>query len=197
MIVVPSSLRAALAVLAAVPVLLAGTAASAPASSTTPTAVRASADRPLTDAPDAVAGGERHRPRCRATNEKEIARLFDRWNASLATGRADTVVRRNYAPGSVLLPTLSNVPRDTPEEQRDYFTHFLAGRPTGRIVSRHIDIDCRTAVDAGLYTFTFGDGRVVPARYTFTYRWTGHRWLITSHHSSAMPEATPVAPHAP
>jgi hypothetical protein len=47
-------------------------------------------------------------------------------------------------------------------------------------------------VDAGLYTFTFGaTGQVVHARYTFTYRWEGGKWLITSHHSSAMPEQQP------
>ena len=44
-------------------------------------------------------------------------------------------------------------------------------------------------LNAGLYTFTFGlTGQAVPARYTFTYRWDGSTWLITSHHSSAMPE---------
>jgi hypothetical protein len=44
-------------------------------------------------------------------------------------------------------------------------------------------------VDAGLYTFTFAKtGDVVKARYTYTYRWNGSEWLITSHHSSAMPE---------
>ena len=46
-----------------------------------------------------------------------------------------------------------------------------------------------TAVDAGLYTFRFADRTEVRARYTYTYRWSGRRWLISSHHSSVMPEA--------
>ena len=54
---------------------------------------------------------------------------------------------------------------------------------------RTIELGCNTAVDAGLYTFTFAKtGAKVSGRYTYTYRWNGTEWLITSHHSSAMPE---------
>ncbi len=124
---------------------------------------------------------------CKATTNQEIASLFDRWNASLQTGDPQKVVA-NYALKSVLLPTLSNKPRLTPAEKADYFEHFLARKPVGSIDSRTIEIDCNTAVDAGLYTFKFGDGSAVQARYTFTYKWDGRTWAITSHHSSAMPE---------
>ena len=124
---------------------------------------------------------------CRAISEKEIASLFDRWNKSLQTGNARKVVA-NYAKRSILLPTVSNTPRLTPEAKVDYFEHFLQKKPVGKIDSRMIEIDCNTAFDAGLYTFTFGDGSQVKARYTYTYKWNGKQWLITSHHSSAMPE---------
>lgn len=124
---------------------------------------------------------------CKAANEKEIASLFDRWNASLQTGDPQKVVA-NYAAKSVLLPTLSNKPRLTPDEKADYFEHFLQRKPVGSIDSRMIEVDCNSAVDAGLYTFKFGDGSSVRARYSFTYKWDGKRWAITSHHSSAMPE---------
>ena len=126
---------------------------------------------------------------CRATSEKEIASLFDRWNASLQTGDAQKVAA-NYAEKSILLPTLSNVPRTTREQEIDYLEHFLAKKPVGSIDMRKIEIDCNAAFDAGLYTFNFGDGSSVKARYSFTYKWDGKRWLITSHHSSAMPEKT-------
>jgi hypothetical protein len=53
---------------------------------------------------------------------------------------------------------------------------------------RFIEIGCTTAIDAGLYTFTFETGEQVSGRYSFTYRWDGKDWLITTHHSSAMPE---------
>ena len=126
---------------------------------------------------------------CHAATEKQIASLFDRWNGSLRTGDPKKVVA-NYAKSSVLLPTVSNTPRMTPDQKEDYFKHFLENKPVGKIDSRTIEIDCNTAIDVGLYTFTFGDGSQVKARYTYTYKWNGHQWLITSHHSSAMPEKT-------
>ena len=126
---------------------------------------------------------------CHAANKQEIASLFDRWNNSLKTGDPKKVVA-NYATKSILLPTVSNQPRLTPAEREDYFVHFLEKKPVGKIDSRTIEVDCNTAIDSGLYTFTFGDGSQVKARYTYTYKWNGKQWLITSHHSSAMPEKT-------
>ena len=125
---------------------------------------------------------------CKGTSEQEIAALFDRWNQSLQTGDPHKV-SANYAERSILLPTLSNKPRVTVAEKEDYFHYFLADRPSGKIDFRVIELGCNSAVDAGLYTFTFArTGAVAQARYTYTYRWDGGRWLITSHHSSVMPE---------
>ena len=125
---------------------------------------------------------------CKATSEQEVAALFERWNQSLQTGDARKVVA-NYAEKSVLLPTVSNTPRLNAAQKEEYFEKFLENKPFGRIDARTIEIGCTTAVDAGLYTFTFAKtGSVVKARYTYTYKWDGNQWLITSHHSSAMPE---------
>ena len=124
---------------------------------------------------------------CRAASEKQIAALFERWNTSLQTGDPKKVVA-NYSARSILLPTVSNKPRLTAEEKEDYFEHFLQSKPVGTIDSRIIEIDCNSAIDAGLYTFRFADGSEVKARFTFTYKWNGKQWLISSHHSSAMPE---------
>jgi hypothetical protein len=116
---------------------------------------------------------------CQAVTEKEITSLFEGWNAALATGDPAKVVAR-YATKSILL---------TPESRRDYFEMFLKSKPQGKIDSRFVQIGCNTALDAGVYTFTFGDGKKVQARYSYTYGWDGKQWLITSHHSSAMPES--------
>jgi uncharacterized protein (TIGR02246 family) len=125
---------------------------------------------------------------CKSTSEAEISALFERWNTALQTGDPIAVVA-NYAEGSVLLPTVSNKVRLSAAEKADYFTHFLADQPSGAIDSRTVLLGCNKAVDAGLYTFTYAKtGKTVQARYTYTYGWDGKEWLITSHHSSAMPE---------
>jgi uncharacterized protein (TIGR02246 family) len=133
---------------------------------------------------------------CVQANAEEIAHLFDRWNAALQTGDPDAVVA-TYAPDAVLLPTMSNVPRDTPDEIRDYFVHFLAGHPVGRINQRFIRMGCNTATDSGLYAFTLaqqGKTVEVPARYTFDYVYRNGQWLIEEHHSSKMPEGPATTP---
>lgn len=125
---------------------------------------------------------------CQPVDAREIAGLFVRWNHSLQSGDPHAVVA-NYAPRSILLPTVSNKPRITAAEKEDYFEHFLADRPSGTIDFSFIDIGCNSALDAGLYTFVFAKtGVKVAARYSFTYAWDGKQWLITSHHSSKMPE---------
>ena len=122
------------------------------------------------------------------SSKKEIASLFDKWNKSLKSGDPDQVVK-NYAKNSILLATLSNKPRLTVAEKRSYFKFFLINKPFGKINYRKIEVGHDTAVDAGIYTFTFArTGAVVKARYTFTYRFIKNKWLITSHHSSRMPE---------
>jgi uncharacterized protein (TIGR02246 family) len=131
---------------------------------------------------------------CNPPLKSEIAALFDRWNASLRSGDPKKVVA-NYAPESILLPTVSNRARFTVAEKEDYFMHFLQRRPQGYIDDRIIDVDCNSATDAGLYTFRFADGASVKARYSFSYKKIDGQWLITSHHSSGMPEK-PEAPVA-
>jgi len=126
-------------------------------------------------------------PVCMPVNEKEISALFDRWNDSLRTLDPDKVTA-NYAQDGVLLPTVSNQPRTTPLEIRDYFVKFLQSEPQGKIDSRTIRIGCNVAQDVGTYTFRFKDGKTVQARYTYVYERVNGQWLIAHHHSSAMPE---------
>ena len=131
-------------------------------------------------------------------SEAEIAGLFDRWNAALATGNPETVAAL-YASDGVLEPTVSNNVRTTREEIRDYFTEFLRLRPQGVINERYIDIlGSEIALDQGVYTFDLtdpnGNTRWVTARYTFVYTKENGEWRIEHHHSSAMPEPVATRP---
>lgn len=135
---------------------------------------------------------------CVKPTNQEIEGLFDRWNASLQTLNPDAVLA-NYDTDAVLLPTMSNQMRVNPAEIRDYFVHFLAKKPVGKIDSRTLKVGCDVAVDTGLYTFTVTDDHGqksdIKARYTFVYEKEGGKWLIESHHSSGMPEHGEVAVH--
>lgn len=124
---------------------------------------------------------------CAEITVPEVEALFERWNTSLATLDAKKVAE-NYSKNSVLLATLANDPRVTDQARTAYFEEFLKKKPQGKINSRAVQLGCNWAVDVGTYTFTMNDGSTVPARYTYTYEYQNNNWLITSHHSSMMPE---------
>ncbi|MER6078509.1 SgcJ/EcaC family oxidoreductase [Streptomyces sp. NPDC001833] len=136
------------------------------------------------------AGGSRtaHEP-----SKKQIAGLFDRWNAALKTGDPEKVADL-YAKDAVLLPTVSNRIRTDHAQIIDYFEHFLQNKPVGKKVETIVNVlDTNSAIDTGIYEFTLTDPktgakRVVEARYTYEYEKRGGTWLIVNHHSSAMPE---------
>jgi len=120
-------------------------------------------------------------------SENDIKALFDEWNNALQTGNPKNVAAL-YEANAILLPTVSNKVRHNHPEIEDYFVHFLAKGPQGKIDEANVRTFGELAINSGVYTFTFADGAVVQARYTFVYRWNGQRWLIVEHHSSAMPE---------
>jgi uncharacterized protein (TIGR02246 family) len=126
-------------------------------------------------------------------SKKQIAALFDGWNAALQTGDPEKVADR-YASDAVLLPTVSNKIRTDRAEIVDYFDHFLPSKPVGKKVETIVNVlDSNSAIDTGIYEFTLTDPdtgakRVVEARYTYEYEKRGGTWLIVNHHSSAMPE---------
>ncbi|XUL89092.1 SgcJ/EcaC family oxidoreductase [Streptomyces galilaeus] len=126
-------------------------------------------------------------------SKKQIAALFDGWNAALKTGDPEKVANR-YASDAVLLPTVSNKIRTDRAEIVDYFEHFLPNKPVGKKVETIVNVlDSNSAIDTGIYEFTLtdpktGEKRVVEARYTYEYEKRAGKWLIVNHHSSVMPE---------
>ena len=120
--------------------------------------------------------------------EADVLGLFDQWNTALSTLNPDTVTAL-YADNAVLLPTVSNQVRHNHEEIRDYFVGFLQKSPQGVVDEFNVNILSDThATNSGVYTFTFGDGSKVSARFSYLYVASEDGWKILQHHSSAMPE---------
>ena len=121
-------------------------------------------------------------------SNREVQELFFLWNNALATLDPDAVARR-YARSSVLLPTVSDVPRTDYNSIRAYFVDFLKKRPQGMVLQSHVTQGRGWCMDAGIYEFVMGStGEKVAARYTFLYTYEDGEWKISHHHSSAMPE---------
>jgi len=127
---------------------------------------------------------------CEPADEKLAADLFNKWNNALQTAKA-TNVADLYADDAILLPTVSNVPRNSREEIIDYFDHFLEKKPFGVVKQRNVKKGCNKLTDAGVYVFRLtanGVTQEVNARYTFVYEFKQGGWKIIHHHSSMMPE---------
>ena len=121
-------------------------------------------------------------------NDADVLGLFDQWNTALSTLNPDTITAL-YADNAVLLPTVSNQVRHNHEEIRDYFVGFLQKSPQGVVDEFNVNILSDTHVtNSGVYTFTFGDGSKVSARFSYLYVASDDGWKILQHHSSAMPE---------
>ena len=69
---------------------------------------------------------------CASASKGTIEVQFKRFNDSWQTHDPDKVTAL-FLPDAVLLPTVSNKPRTTHTEIRDYFDHFLLSRPIAKI----------------------------------------------------------------
>jgi uncharacterized protein (TIGR02246 family) len=68
-----------------------------------------------------------------------VRSLFYLWNDALATLDPNIVASR-YSSDAVLLPTVSDVPRDTREAITDYFVNFCKNQPQGEILESFVQI---------------------------------------------------------
>ena len=122
-------------------------------------------------------------------SNREVNDLFHLWNDALATLDSTTVAKR-YASKSILLPTVSDTPRQSFDTIKAYLDDFLKKQPQGVILDSFVEKGEDWALDAGVYEFTMGaTGDKVKARYTFLYKYENGEWKIAHHHSSVMPEA--------
>lgn len=128
---------------------------------------------------------------CQTISKAQVIALFDKWNQGLLTKKTNVVVA-DYASDATLLPTVQNGPLVGREMIGSYFDYFLKQSPAAKIDTRIIHTGCNFAFDIGLYTFMVdgdqpGSRKQVQARYTFIYAPVHGKWLISHHHSSALP----------
>ncbi|HEX3422248.1 MAG TPA: SgcJ/EcaC family oxidoreductase [Sphingomicrobium sp.] len=129
---------------------------------------------------------------CERASKGTIEAQFKRFNDSWQTGDPDKVTAL-FLPDAVLLATVSNKPRTTHAEIRDYFEHFLVSRPIAKIDTSTIRLGCNTATRVGTWTIALTDPKThkkssVRARYSFVYKFDRGDWWIKHLHSSLMPE---------
>jgi uncharacterized protein (TIGR02246 family) len=123
--------------------------------------------------------------RCPEPTKQAIAHLFDRWNASLATGDPNAVAKL-YADNAALLPALSDRLLVGREQIRGHFAHFLARHPQASVTTRTIKIDCATEVDTGTCVYRVtgrrkGTRMLIGGRYAIRYAFQNGEWRIIGH----------------
>lgn len=128
------------------------------------------------------------------------ARADDRADVEAATARwIDAFNRRDidaivalYASDAVFLGTSSPVLRTSPALVREYFDGLKRLGPDARqVLGEHrVQLFGDVAVSSGFYALhRLQDGKATesPARFTFVYQRRAGRWVIVTHHSSALP----------
>lgn len=127
------------------------------------------------------------------TKITNIDQATEVWKELLESGDVEKITALYHESG-VLMGTLSQIMRDTPETIAEYFEGFAAKKDisvefTDELLRDYGDI----AINSGFYTFSWmeGDKKVaVPARYSFVFMKEEDmdEWLILEHHSSLIPE---------
>ncbi|MCU0678970.1 MAG: SgcJ/EcaC family oxidoreductase [Planctomycetes bacterium] len=123
--------------------------------------------------------------------EKIAKENFTAWENALHTKNAGAVAEF-YSPRSTFLPTVSPDFKKGRKGARDYFEHFLAKNPIGKIVKQAVQVlGPKIYLHSGMYNFYLGiSGRrmLTAARFSFVWKMgrTG-KWQIIHHHSSVKP----------
>jgi len=114
--------------------------------------------------------------------------IIDQWLTAVNLHDLEAVCGL-YLPDAILLPTLSDTIRDTPEGIREYFIHFLGkDRLSATLENCYVQEYYDLKIDSGVYLFSWQEGlkeRLLRARFTFVIK--DNR--IAEHHSSLCPTA--------
>lgn len=127
----------------------------------------------------------------------KVEKAYHDWCVAISTakGNAHEVVKF-YAPGAVLLPTLSAKILSNYHHGLNAYYADLTKRPnikcsTEKLTTHLYGKYPKFAVNTGYYTFSYtdtdGKTKEIPARFSFVYQKVNRDWLIVNQHSSVMP----------
>ena len=113
------------------------------------------------------------------------------WEEAVESLDVDRVLSLYHPEHPCLWGTVAGVRRDTIDQLRNYFDHFLKKETMVVTFDQpHVRVFGDVAINSGYYSFDWiaeGEKQYVDARYSYVYERVGDRWLIVDHHSSAMP----------
>ena len=114
--------------------------------------------------------------------------LLQKWTSAIKNGDPKQVTKL-YHENGILLGTFSPKERVGHELILEYFESLLKSPVEVQIVSEHLYFRTSESavVNSGFYNF-ITDGKIINARFSFTYSKNDDGWKIISHHSSVLPE---------
>lgn len=124
-------------------------------------------------------------------SDPDIQKLSQQW-ANALSSRDPQKIAALYDKNAFLYATFTNkISRQ--DDLVSYFKKLMAHQGLAvQFNKQNIRRYKETAIDSGLYTFSYVDdnGKTVkvPARYTFVYSLEPQGWAIVDHHSSVLPE---------
>jgi uncharacterized protein (TIGR02246 family) len=119
-------------------------------------------------------------------SDSTASELLQKWTSAIKNGDPKQVTSLYHEDG-ILLGTFSPKERVGHELILEYFEGLLKSPVEVQIVSEHPHIFESSAVNSGLYNF-ITDGKIINARFSFTYSKNDVKWKIIAHHSSILPE---------
>jgi uncharacterized protein (TIGR02246 family) len=125
-----------------------------------------------------------------ATPPSDVEKATEQWISAFNRKNAREIVAL-YAKDAVFFGTSSPVLRDKPELVWDYFKGIAdLGDSTIAVGEHRVQVFGDVAINTGFYTrSSVQNGKTVqnPARFTFVYQLREGKWMIVTHHSSALP----------
>lgn len=123
----------------------------------------------------------------------QVEQRYYAWCQSIGTAKGDaSQIVRFYAPGAMLLPTVSSKMLVNKHGGLDQYFQKLTSYPKIQCHPQKLITNIRNnlAFNSGFYSFSFvknGKAQTLPARFSFVYKKHGNQWLIIKHHSSTLP----------